>query len=1138
MPVRITCRKGHTHLIGEQHVGKQVKCPTCAEPIQVPVDNAKTEASSQSVAPSNILAACPQGHQIKVDARLVGKRGRCPVCKQVFEIQVFNATSQSSPFEQIPIQQTSESTSPIKTTSKSLLIAVTLGSVLGLVMSVGLGAWLLGGHSNDDVVAQKTDAVPTPDIESADIESATQSTSVPNTSTPETESVPSVRHTSTGGAILEAIKEVAVELELGITKGPSYLPKSHIYHTAYDEKNGRLICAMSDYYTDSGAISIYDIDAFPKNKETQPLKNIPTRRMPTGVVFKEFAGKRFLIFGQQKSSELQIYDADTFQPVKEISIGGGEVIEVRDIAAPRMDDVPYVYFVATLRQDAAPNSARLRLSLGRINLQTMQHDASVEIDEPGARFEAGEINISACGRFLYSYNQSYSIVMSGGLLSIKKLNEVDPNAQRRLIPGPHGFHVFGDDASYDKEMSIPFLKTRGAKIVGVGRDSAWVLGVKRPAARGRSASRRSTLIESYTMTVYSGNSGATISGADFNLLADGKGHTVAPPRFGFKDTRLKRSELWGFVDASRRLAVFGKKDQFQINTKLLEDLPDEPWLTLRSRLPTKCEAGRELVIPLESLGGENVKFELISTVHNDGLLPAWPENVTFLPADTNKISIADGQLTFSSEPGQFGSHAIGLRASLGNVTKNIYVQFKMVSPPSDLPFFVNGVAFEAGSHHAVIWGNDASLNQSLNGDAQNRDNAPGDATFFVGVYDCNKRELLMQREMPVEIFRAAISADGVYVAMNSPAKLIRLNRTTLQPEKAVDLPERAKWITSVANKYIATNLGRFEIPSLKPMPLVVDSWPNVALQLSDEAWIWDGLLWDKKMEKPQMLVQPVGFGFRGFGSGRQFVKGIKYYSAGPILTAAASRSPLSPPAGSIPGTLLSVKAKGGTGGMFASLYSIAGKTLETKTLVAPPSFLGGTHTNDLFVAAGASHSAIVFQGKLVLLPHTAWKQQAPIPFHFLPKQSTFELDPLKENTVTYSAPGATKYTLRLSIPNKVDGLSNIKKPDVSIESTDGTFRFRFNAASQFGQIVDWVSNRGISSANPYLNRLENQKSKSAQLAEYQNRMTPLVRSMTGKAPRKTPIPIFALVEAENDMGEKTALLHWYFAQADLPAPTK
>lgn len=520
----------------------------------------------------------------------------------------------------------------------------------------------------------------------------------------------------------------------------------------------------------------------------------------------------------------------------------------------------------------------------------------------------------------------------------------------------------------------------------------------------------------------------------------------------------------------------------------------------------------------------------------------------FVSAKDSSIAIKEGTLTWTPSAQQIGKLSLGIRARSGSLVKDTYFGVDVTlggsSETEALPFYVNGISFQRDSDLAVIWGNDSEMDVVWRYNKKSSKPSPG-IKYMVGVYDWRQGKVLRHEEVPVEIDFAGISPSGICATISDPPRLVRFDHQTLKPVKQVPLQTQALRLVVVADKYVATtayaNGERFKLPSLQPIQSELPVTSTWLAEDFGDGWMWEGVHWDKAMREAKLLAMPIAFGVgpdpNKHGHIAGFEKAARIESSGPVLLTlhdTISRVKGLP----IPThpCRLSVQRDNASviGEMSFEYNQKERKVIVPSSQAENPNARGQA---PLFVAHGPEHSAAIVGGKIRMIPYSLW-DLPEIGFNFQPVQSTFLLNPSQPTDVQYSAPDAVKYRLRLmsGYTHRSGGTffsdSNAKVL-FEAESTDGSFEIAFesvepliNAARKIAGIDDSYSrNRNLSP-----DQLE--KRVVDALVAYRKQVTDSYRNLTGRAPRKTPVPVYAYVTAENAAREKAVLFHAYLVDID------
>src|SRR4029079_6636724 len=125
-----------------------------------------------------------------------------------------------------------------------------------------------------------------------------------------------------------------------------------------------------------------------------------------------------------------------------------------------------------------------------------------------------------------------------------------------------------------------------------------------------------------------------------------------------------------------------------------------------------------------------------------------------------------------------------------------------------------------------------------------------------------RRELVKQTETPQLVQSATVDDTGVYVSYDT--QLVRLDRKTLQVQTQAKMAFPAE-LQVVCGKYLAATgrrgeFERFSIPELRPVAPAIHSYALIPLGgRLDHQWMWDGVVWDAEMARPELLAYPALF---------------------------------------------------------------------------------------------------------------------------------------------------------------------------------------------------------------------------------------------------------------------------------------
>lgn len=91
MPIQVTCECGQKVAVKEEFVGRRVKCPKCKNPLVVSAGDKVQGGSSTDQTP--IRVACSCGKSFSAPRKLAGKAVKCPACGQPMKIPQVGASS-------------------------------------------------------------------------------------------------------------------------------------------------------------------------------------------------------------------------------------------------------------------------------------------------------------------------------------------------------------------------------------------------------------------------------------------------------------------------------------------------------------------------------------------------------------------------------------------------------------------------------------------------------------------------------------------------------------------------------------------------------------------------------------------------------------------------------------------------------------------------------------------------------------------------------------------------------------------------------------------------------------------------------------------------------------------------------------
>jgi hypothetical protein len=444
---------------------------------------------------------------------------------------------------------------------------------------------------------------------------------------------------------------------------------------------------------------------------------------------------------------------------------------------------------------------------------------------------------------------------------------------------------------------------------------------------------------------------------------------------------------------------------------------------------------------------------------------------------------------------------------------------------------VEGVQADQKGELAVVWGRAA------------RDSAGGEG--LIGVLDVKSGSLLRQKTLPRPVVSASIDVSGVYAGLNpfepneprgpKPTQLLALDVDTLEIRKEIDVPEHVYGLQVLAGKQLVVMQGAtsrcFDLPDLKPVD--ADSEvpaPFPAYGRLQDGWVRDGIVWDKDMKEPQLLLLPVPWlqSERMMSMDRRSpLEGRVYIRVSGVQTCLFGKG-AAPYSGEFP-------VRGVAGGLTARdgilrFYkdqesSIVGDPAERRPDVEVP-----LHPPDWFarlsesgrpalnagtvISQGLAEICVVSDGDLLIfsLPSlTAYYET----FQFRQAQSTFAVESGKTLDLKYEAPGSAQYHLEV----RHEWLTDFEDEPVLVQtSADGQFSFDPDPMKRLAGLVFQKS--GIQ-FDP-----DQARDRTAAIRQLEARYSPTFRLLTGRKPKGIPMPVYVTVVAvHNDGNRHAALCH-------------
>lgn len=510
---------------------------------------------------------------------------------------------------------------------------------------------------------------------------------------------------------------------------------------------------------------------------------------------------------------------------------------------------------------------------------------------------------------------------------------------------------------------------------------------------------------------------------------------------------------------------------------------------------------------------------------------------------------------------QLGKQRIRMRARSGRYVHDWLWEIEIELPIAELPFQVAGIEPQRGTDLAVIWGQSQPLTATPSTVAK-KETEPN--TFFLATYDLKGQVVRRQVELPKPILKAIVDKSGVYAVLDArdtipkadpleeaarrrtnsqplSTQLLKLDLKSLKTDKEVTLPAHADSLSVIADKYLTVSAGteilRFNLPDMSPITPPIQGVQHSIVGRVGNRWIWDGVIWDKQMTKPELLLFP--FDFASDSRSRSpaamvAAEGGTIYmmTEGPFactwfpinLRPTGQRllqdfpGGLSYRDGTVTAHSWAAPSQPRVNGLEETSIQLVDR--ETLAVKSGNSLAIGKSSAYLSEADGRIHAAL--GGKLYTLPLDQLVRDDG-GFRFVEQQDQFVLESGQSTTVHYSAPDAVKYHFQLWFqkPEFPDD-----EPSFKAESDDGTFQLPMDESERYASFA-LLNISGISTAS-------SGRERQAFIDKYLARIEPHYEALTGKKPWGVPFPVYISVIAEHSDGQqKAGLAHSYLIEVPL-----
>ena len=562
-------------------------------------------------------------------------------------------------------------------------------------------------------------------------------------------------------------------------------------------------------------------------------------------------------------------------------------------------------------------------------------------------------------------------------------------------------------------------------------------------------------------------------------------------------------------------------------------------------------------------GIDNFDF-IFKVQRNQGVAHAVTERMVIVEEEKapDVPTIENGVLHWKPTMASIGKTNVRLEAKLGNTSRQWLWPVEITSPitADQLPFNVLGIQADYDSDLVVVWGiqNDP-VSQTL--PQKHVRNLNPDGPSILAIYDIETKKLVHQTKLNAGIRCAVMDKAGVFVFGQVPApnkstgafvnQMIRLNRKTLAEVAKVpfqwlgDSGESCS-LSIIGESHIALNTHgvsnqpqriycpRFTIPDLKMDsfqwkldPFFTDEPATINGQMK-EGWVLNGVLWDKTLKNRKLLLFP-----RQIRPTPQRL--LAEEGVVSILTQGPYASVLSPKGMGL-STGFRLRDRVGTVGAsadaFFSSFSLNCPIREPRIgyqrLPFDSSVPNGAFEMNSVISESRTNVFAIRGGMIRIIPKTMLAEPKPT-FQFIEQQDAFVLEAGKRKTVSYHAPGASKYRLRMwyvtpRIPaNETDVLKLIESAVVDLQSSDGSFELELDTLV--------AAKAAISQAIPDRFEFDNVQERQAAIVAYIKSLSGYVKEISGKEPKSVPLVAVVQVIAQHENGKEHAgLLHCYLVE--------
>ena len=888
------------------------------------------------------------------------------------------------------------------------------------------------------------------------------------------------------------------------------------WDAAYFEAAGHLALTNDEH-----GVVVYDIDDIVTGKSVEPIKTWKTDGLPTALCLKQSGTKATFYSSGDATASIQMHDAASFDDQGSIEIPDGVV--VRQMTSPSSPDNPWLFAVYYKGTKKHPKEAVTRIN-------TATNTPSPQIQQRGERLpsrflEPSDVATSPNGDIVY-FRQSGQNRHVGTWQADKDPD--DPSAaldvrQLKLaknygyVPGPFGQQVGLGSGMFDASlrmlsMQMPFepkawFRTR--PLLAGYHDGQLVIGSAQKAVKYASLALPT---DWYTQ-----------KRRPFGFRYDPRQRfpTVSSPNSPFE--RTIADDKRGLV-----IAIFNKHLVVLAMAKV--PVPDFPRMIPVNR-PTTFYVDHETEFPMYGLRDDLiVRFPFLTATD------VKSKALTVLRGDADDDPKIDKH-TFRWKPtiNHLGNRFVKLNCELPGTAPDAirgsvwWWNLQVEHLSANVPFYVDGIATHESGTQFIAWGVDDKQGSPV-----------------VAIVDTVTGNVVEQIAVEEPVLSAAIDDQAIYVCYDRarpmrpgtqgrrdhkvPTEIVRFDRRSGKSTHHVPIGQHGWYLRSMAGKFLAVEtagkgLRRFQLPDMQPSDSLRPKSRFVFGEFKD-GWLWDGIVWDRQMQTPTLLLMPEQFGpvpNRLFETNTTMVKAGTdgYVQAIPsghapgLWTDGNLINPAVVPCFDYAGTIaLWASPRFPVIDLYAdSLVSPAKKPVEYPLIRGQRyNFRHGEPMMKTMLASGPGFVLTAMLGKVYGIPSADLFPDVT-PFGFLPLQSTMTLNRSGATELTYAAPGATSYSLTLFVgPER-----SFPNSSISAKSANGAFS------------IDLQSNPALMQA-----AMDQSQARSLEAAKLRlQQRTESFTQLVGRAPAGLPIIVRATVTATHPDGQRTGLFHSYLVEVPL-----